>query len=507
MATPYLGEIRLFAGNFPPAGWAFCNGQQLNVQDYPALYGVIGSTYGGDGTTVFNLPDLQGRVPVHAGNGLAIGKYGGVEGVALQPSQLPSHTHTVNCASTGNIDDPTGNFWGSSGAKPYSAPPGTLTMNPAAVSTAGGGVAHENRIPYLAMSYIIALNGAQPKDPTNPYQSEMRIFPYNTIPSGWMVCEGQLMSINTNPSLYTLIGNTYGGDGRSTFALPDLRGRAPMNNSPTMPLGQTGGEATHTLTVAEMPQHSHVAVAAKDIPNANTPAGNYWASNTGYNPYNAKADTQMAGTALMSTGGDVAHENMAPYVTAVICMAIQGVYPLGAGMSDQYIGEVRMFGGQGVPTGWAKCDGSLLNISANTALFSLLGTFYGGNGTTNFGLPSLSGRAAIGTGSGAGLSTYTPGDEGGVASVTLTLQEMAAHSHVAIANQIGTLGPPIGAVWANPNTARPAPNFYVNTPQTTVSMSPDAIEPLGSSQPHNNLMPYTVVAFYIALQGEFPNRG
>lgn len=507
MPNPYLGEIRLFAGNFAPEGWAFCNGQLLNVQDYPALFGLLGSTYGGDGINNFALPDLQGRAPVHTGNGLPRGTYGGAETVPLYPSNLPAHTHAVNCASTGNNDNPKDAFWGTSAAKPYAAPPGTLAMHPAAVGVAGGGVPHENRIPFLAMSYIIALTGVQPETATNPYISEMRVFTWPNIPQGWMPCEGQRLAITANTALFTLLGNAYGGDSKTTFALPDLRGRVPMNSSATKPIGKMDGEATHVLTTAEIPQHNHLAMASADTPNDNTPAGNYWASFTGFLPYNIKSDTLMDGSALLSAGENAAHENMAPFVTVSICMAIQGIFPLGQGTSDQYLGEVRMFGGSAVPTGWARCDGSLLPIPANEALFSLLRTVYGGNGASQFALPDLTGRASIGMGSGAGLSIYALGESGGVETWTLSIYEMATHSHVAMANQIGTLGPPEGTVWADPGSTRQPPNFFANNPARTVAMNKGAFSPMGGSQPHNNLMPYTTVAFYIALQGEFPHRG
>ena len=161
--SPFIGEIRQFAGNFPPRGWALCNGQSLSIAQYATLYFLLGTTYGGDGINTFNLPDLQGRVPVHVSNELIQGEKAGTESIYLLPNQLPAHTHVVYAANDGGIDDPKGNFWGSSGSRPYSDKPDpALRMNGASIKSAGGNTAHENRIPFLAITYIIALEGIFP---------------------------------------------------------------------------------------------------------------------------------------------------------------------------------------------------------------------------------------------------------------------------------------------------------------------------------------------------------
>jgi microcystin-dependent protein len=328
MPNPVLGEIRLFAGNYAPVGWAICDGRLESVAANQALFGLIGTLYGGDGFTKFGLPDLRSRVPIHAGGQYQLGEKAGTEMVSLYTGQMPTHTHTVNASTAGGFDDPTNNFWGGSPAKPYSTPPGNLTMNPASVSAAGKSLPHENRIPFLAINYIISLNGVLPSEQTTPYLGEIRIFPFFTNPSGWFTCNGQLLPISNYTALFTLLTNTYGGNGKTNFALPDLQGAVPMKTSPDMPLGQKSGESTHTLKLAEIPAHNHLANAAADTAISPLPAGNFWGSNTGYTPYGPKGDTTMFSQALGNSGGGQPHENMAPFLVLTICIAVHGEYPV-----------------------------------------------------------------------------------------------------------------------------------------------------------------------------------
>lgn len=174
-------------------------------------------------------------------------------------------------------------------------------------------------------------------------------------------------------------------------------------------------------------------------------------------------------------------------------------------MSEPFLSEIRMFGGNFAPKGWATCDGQILSIASNTALFSLLGTNYGGNGQTTFGLPDLRGRSPMHQGSGAGLSPRSIGEQGGETSVTLNSGEMASHSHpisgAVIANSTATAIPSNTSLFTNS-----APNaLYAITP-VTLFLAPQSISLQGGSLPHNNLQPYLVVTFIIALGGVFPSR-
>lgn len=163
MAQPFVGEIRQFAGNFAPQGWALCSGQLVSIAENDILFTLIGTTYGGDGQTTFALPNLQGRVPIHVGSGLPIGSSGGTESVTLNINQLPVHSHPVASSATGGSDSPANNVWGGAqSVAPYGASPGNALMNAASVGSSGGNQPHENRIPYVAVTYIIALYGIFP---------------------------------------------------------------------------------------------------------------------------------------------------------------------------------------------------------------------------------------------------------------------------------------------------------------------------------------------------------
>ena len=164
MAQPYVGEIRIFAGNFAIAGWMFCEGQLLPISENETLFNLIGTTYGGDGQSTFALPDLRGRVPMHFGNGFTLAETGGVEQVTLTVSQIPAHNHPVLAA--GLIADsphPSGNCLGdgTGGLTQYHAAPGPA-MNVGSLTSTGGSQPHDNFQPYLCLNFIISLFGIFP---------------------------------------------------------------------------------------------------------------------------------------------------------------------------------------------------------------------------------------------------------------------------------------------------------------------------------------------------------
>ena len=159
------------------------------------------------------------------------------------------------------------------------------------------------------------------------YISEIRIFPFPNVPESWIKCNGQLFRPRDFPALFSVIGNTYGGDGVNTFAVPNLQGRVPMHRGGSIVLGQSGGEQKHLLTLQEIPSHTHQAVASAANPDVNTPSGSFWASNTGKAPYSRIIDSKMSDAALSSVGADLPHENMAPYLVFNICIAFRGDLP------------------------------------------------------------------------------------------------------------------------------------------------------------------------------------
>jgi microcystin-dependent protein len=172
-------------------------------------------------------------------------------------------------------------------------------------------------------------------------------------------------------------------------------------------------------------------------------------------------------------------------------------------MADPFVAEIRIFPFNFAPKGWAWCDGQLLPLSQNTALFSLLGTTYGGNGKSNFALPDLQGRAPMHPGQGPGLSLHDLGETGGSETVTLLESEIPSHSHTLRGNN--TIGD--SPVPAGNTLARFSGNVYQqNVSSNLVAMAPEALAPAGGDQPHNNMQPYLTFYFCIALQGVFPPR-
>jgi len=162
---------------------------------------------------------------------------------------------------------------------------------------------------------------------SDQFLSEIRIFSFNYAPQGWAQCNGQFLPINQNQALFSLLGTTYGGNGQTTFALPDLRGRVPMHNGNSLTLGQKAGEEAHTLTMSEMPAHTHQMKGSPDNPTVAPPTNNFWASNTSFTPYGPVADTAMSPQSIGNAGGSQPHENRSPFLTLNCCIALQGIFP------------------------------------------------------------------------------------------------------------------------------------------------------------------------------------
>jgi len=164
MAQPYVGEIRMFAGNFAPAGWMFCEGQLLPISENETLFQLIGTTYGGDGQSTFALPDLRGRIPLHQGNGFVLAETGGAEEITLTVQQIPAHTHPfLASADVGDQINLAGSLTSNSnGVIPYIEDPPSTNMNPADISAVGGSQPHNNFQPYLCVDFIISLFGIFP---------------------------------------------------------------------------------------------------------------------------------------------------------------------------------------------------------------------------------------------------------------------------------------------------------------------------------------------------------
>ena len=162
---------------------------------------------------------------------------------------------------------------------------------------------------------------------SEPFLAEIRMVGFNFPPRGWAFCDGQILPINQNQSLYSLMGTTYGGDGRTTFALPDLRGRTPIHADGSHRPGQKSGAETHTLGTAEMPEHTHQALASTNQVTTNDPTNNALGENAGTPYRDGGTAVTMGANALTQVGGGEAHDNMQPFLAVAFCIALQGLFP------------------------------------------------------------------------------------------------------------------------------------------------------------------------------------
>jgi microcystin-dependent protein len=160
-----------------------------------------------------------------------------------------------------------------------------------------------------------------------PFLSEIRIMSFGFPPKGWALCDGQLLPINQNQALFSLLGTTFGGDGRVNFALPDLRSRVPIHNGSAHILGERGGEQAHTLSISELPMHTHVATASSTSGNSPTPEGTLLASSVNQTYVPPANLTALSSASISNIGGSQAHLNMQPFLVLSFCIALQGIFP------------------------------------------------------------------------------------------------------------------------------------------------------------------------------------
>jgi microcystin-dependent protein len=329
-----------------------------------------------------------------------------------------------------------------------------LASGPFDTGLAGGGQAHENTQPSLGVTMGIAVVGLYPNGGGSLPSGEqvlgsIQMFGSNFVPRGYVPADGRLLPIAQNTALFSLLGTTYGGDGETTFAVPDLRGRTPVHAGsgpglPNVTMGQKLGSATHTLSINEMPSHTHGSA----------------------NPI----------ISVAPTGGSQAHNNQQASLGVDFRINTDGTFPTDGGNSGTgFVGQVGMYAGNfGLdPGGTLATDGQLLApLFDGGAMFSILGTRFGGNGETNFGLPDLRGRAAIGAGQGAGLTNQPLGNSASDATITLNTTQMPRHQH--------DLTEPFAG-------------------QKTTNT--------GGGQAHSNMMPTTALNYIIAVTGIFPSFG
>ena len=360
MGTPYIGQIMLVPYTFAPRGFADCAGQLLAISQFQPLFSLIGTTYGGDGTTTFALPDLRSRVPVSQNSTWPLGSRQGEEGVSLQFDQIPAHTHAMNCMTAGATQtSPGGNMLAGQGSRAPMAytPNNVATTDPDlnVMTLSGSSNPHENRQPYLGMRYVIATTpGLYPTggnasyeiaeeapEPQAEYAAEstggddafigqLSMLGFNFAPRNWAKCDGQLLAISGNPALFSLLGTTFGGDGVTTFALPDLRSRVPIGNGQGPGLsvynvGQRGGVETVALTEDQNPPHNHQTVQGNAGATIADPT-NALISAQAQIHSGSVANLPMANSTIGISGGQ-AHSNIQEFLTINFCIALDGIFP------------------------------------------------------------------------------------------------------------------------------------------------------------------------------------
>jgi microcystin-dependent protein len=320
----FIASIHTFAGNYTPNGNSAVSGSIFPIAQNTALFSLLGTNYGGNGTTNFAIPDLRADLTIGSGQGAglasyAVGQQAGQDAITLTQAQLP-------------------------------------------VGAGGSASPVSDLQPSTAITYAIAVSGIFPSDGSGGGPEaigSILAFAGNFAPAGYLAAQGQLLSISDYSTLFTLIGTTYGGDGQTNFRLPDLRGRTMIGASATAPIGTILGGETDVITSANMP------------------------ANMG--------------------GGGQPVSTLQPSLAVNYLIALTGIFPsqIGNGGQDEatpFVGEILASIASAVPRGYMRCEGQLLPIAQNQALFSVLGTTYGGNGMTNFALPDLRGRSVIDAG-------------------------------------------------------------------------------------------------------------
>lgn len=347
-----MASIRTFAANFAPGGTAQAYGQLLPIAQNQALFSLLGTYYGGNGQTNFELPNLEARIAIGSeiSGSFAVGDSNGADAVTLTTTNLPP--------------------------------------------SFGAGIPITNDQPSLAINYIINTGGPSASSASGlDVAGEVVPFLSSFAPTGYLLAAGQLLSIAAYPNLFQAIGTTYGGDGVTTFALPDLTGRTIVGSGTNylgqFSIGMVFGQDSTTLSTSNLPSPE---------------------------------------------GFSLPFTNYQPSVALHYLIALQGIFPSqdGGGLSDTFpaLGEIIAYAGDGqdlstmLSHGWAECRGQLLSINQNQALFSLVGTTYGGDGQTTFALPDLIGRSVAGTGTNSGGHQVTLGEQYGTSSTTLLANQV-----------------------------------------------------------------------------------
>jgi microcystin-dependent protein len=364
-SSSYLGEIRMFGGNFAPKNWEFCDGKTLSISDYHDLYLLIGVTYGGDGVSNFALPDLRGRVPVHHGTapGLSsyrLGQKKGEEAVTLSADYLPEHTHSFYVstypAKIANPQEcliaiPEFNFY----KKPEPSDQ-RVALASESIASAGSSQPHNNLQPYTCINFIICVNVAAEAEAEtktaaekamrgtaegenevlmDQFIGEIRMFPYSFTPKGWYPCDGRLLNVTDQPAFSTILSTNFGGDGVYKFGLPNIIGRIPMHRSGSHQIGKQGGNKDEQLSLAQMPTHTHRLMAINETADSKLCGQDAMIAHIDTTISRTKKTYRDTMTNLVNmytgcidpSGASGVHSNVMPCLSLQYCIAYKGTYP------------------------------------------------------------------------------------------------------------------------------------------------------------------------------------
>ncbi|MEW6550790.1 MAG: tail fiber protein [Campylobacterota bacterium] len=347
-----MGEIRLFAFNFAPRDWKFCDGTLLTTANNERLFSLLENKYGGNGINTFALPDMRGRVPVGVGRGKGLsknwqlGEKFGEEKVALTDGNLPIHRHSCKVSrDEGNTNNPEWSLLSSAKGeyKIYSSLENkseAVSMHSASITSTGYNVPHENMMPTMALNYCICTNGIDPRreEEEEPLIGEIKIFANDFVPHGFMNCNGSLMYINDDTrALFALIQYTFGRFGNN-FSLPDLRGKVVAHRGDKLCFAEKDiGSIYAEVTLDHMPSHNHYMLvspkkATESVISADVfPAiGNIGSglSSKEINIYNSDFYNCYMNSEMLSTQGKGEnHENRQPYLALNYCICVNGDFP------------------------------------------------------------------------------------------------------------------------------------------------------------------------------------
>ena len=386
-----LGEVALFPTDFVPNGYTRANGALLPIAGNEVLFSKLGTAHGGNGVNTFALPNLRGRAVIGAGTGPGDREVGSVVGEnfpTLTEAQMPAHGHIV-AATPGHPSQFTGVTGGS---QAFSNVQGSVALN--------FGIATTGNFPIQGGSFI-----------ASPYIGQVDIFAGTMTRPGFVPANGLLLPIGTSDALFQVTGTTFGGDGRSNFAVPDLTGRVPQGDDGRAPFGARGVGANHgaeqvQLTQAQLPTHAHPQIPPSEL-GAVSPAG-------GGQPFDNEQPSLSLRYLVAIDGTYPATETTQP-----------GTLPGTAPFESPILGQLQLFATEFVPSGYREANGQVLQINQHEALFSLIGTTYGGDGRTTFALPDLRSYIAIGTDPSGILIGGTYGSR----TLALSTIQMPVHVH------------------------------------------------------------------------------